>query len=158
MDRLINPKVRFITISCNTPGAGAPIDSLNRQSFFRFDQDSVLHRITINSNITCSGALAQKIAAVAYNQGENSVGVVQSAQPWPGLIWSDDLLNPVAGTILSSKSVSIDMHDIFVQSGTGIGIYANGIGTGNININVSFTYNPIAEWVNFREPTAGVKL
>ncbi|NBO53135.1 MAG: hypothetical protein EBU84_00760 [Actinobacteria bacterium] len=158
MDRIINPKARFVTISCNTPGAGAPIDTLNRQSFFKFDQDSVLHRITINSNIVCNGALSQKLAAVAYNQGENSVGVIQSAQPWPGLIWVDDLLNPVAGTILSAKSVSIDMRDIFVHSNTGIGIYANGIGAGNINVNVSIIYNPIAEWVNFREPTIGVRL
>lgn len=118
----------------------------------------MLHRVTINSNITCNGALAQKIAAVAYNQGENALGVIQTSQPWPGIIWADDLLNPAAGTILSSKSVSIDMQDIFIHAGTGIALYANGIGTGNINVNVSIIYNPIAEWVNFREPTIGVKL
>jgi hypothetical protein len=49
------------------------------------------------------------------------------------------------------------MNEFFVHSGTGMGIYANGL-NGNARINATIAFNPIAEWINFREPTIGVRI
>jgi hypothetical protein len=49
------------------------------------------------------------------------------------------------------------MNEFFVHTGTGIGIYVNGL-SGNANINATISFNPIAEWVNFREPTTAARI
>jgi hypothetical protein len=66
-------------------------------------------------------------------------------------------LNPIAGLVSDSKSNQIMMNEFFVHTDTGIGIYVNGINA-NININATIAFNPIAEWVNFREPTSGARI
>ena len=38
-----------------------------------------------------------------------------------------------------------------------LGIYVNGINA-SVNINATIAFNPIAEWVNFREPTVGARI
>jgi hypothetical protein len=35
-------------------------------------------------------------------------------------------------------------------------VYVNGL-AGNVNINATIAFNPVAEWVNFREPTIGIR-
>ena len=156
--RSINPKHRFVTISCNTAGAGVPLATLARQSFFRFDQDSVIASVTVSSNITLNGALSQAIAAVAYNQGDNSVGV-NLPDPTLAIMWMDEALNPVAGLTTFSKAVSLSFDPFLATSGTSIGLYANGLGANrSINVSVSIAYSPLSEWVNFREPRVAVHL
>jgi hypothetical protein len=49
------------------------------------------------------------------------------------------------------------MNEFFAHTDTGIGIYVNGINA-SININATIAFNPIAEWVNFREPTSGARI
>lgn len=156
--RAVIPKPRFATISCNTAGVGVPLATLARQAFFKFDQDSVITSVTINSNITLNGALAQAIVAVAYNQGENSVGVVLP-DPTLAVMWMDETLNPVAGLNTFSKSVQLKFDGFLATSQTSIGLYANGLGANrSINANVSIAYSPFSEWVNFREPRVAVRV
>ena len=73
------------------------------------------------------------------------------------ILWRDEILNPAAGIITDSKSTQIMMNEFFVHTGTGLGIYVNGI-NGNANISATISFNPIAEWVNFREPTYGARI
>jgi hypothetical protein len=49
------------------------------------------------------------------------------------------------------------MNEFFAHTDTGIGIYVNGVNA-NININATIAFNPIAEWINFREPTSGARI
>ena len=139
---------------------GAPLATLFRASFFRFPQDSIIHYVSINSTFLANGAFSQVIGAIAYGQGQDNIGFNLGAgidNTADEIIWRDELLNPVAGVVTADKSTQIMMNEYFVHTGTGIGIYVNG-SSGNANINATIAFNPIAEWVNFREPTIGARI
>ena len=164
IQRNINPKPRFVTLTASVPSTGAfvgaPLATLHRASFFRFPQDSIIHYVSINSTFLANGAFSQVIGAIAYGQGQDNIGFNLGAgldNTADEVIWRDELLNPVAGVVTADKSTQIMMNEYFVHTGTGIGIYVNG-SNGNANINATIAFNPIAEWVNFREPTTGARL
>jgi hypothetical protein len=163
IERSINPKPRFVTLTSNpSTGAlvGVPLATLYNAAFFRFPQDSIIHYVMVNSTLTCNGALSQAIGAIAYGQGNQTIGEVFSAGATnfaDNVIWRDELLNPAAGVISDSKSNQIVMNEFFVHTDTGIGIYVNGINA-SVNINATIAFNPIAEWINFREPTIGARI
>jgi hypothetical protein len=163
IQRNINPKPRFVTLTSNpSTGAlvGVPLATLHNAAFFRFPQDSIIHYVMVNSTLTCNGALSQAIGSIAYGQGNQTIGEVFSAGATnfaDNVIWRDELLNPAAGVISDSKSNQIVMNEFFVHTDTGIGIYVNGINA-SVNINATIAFNPIAEWVNFREPTSGARV
>ena len=139
---------------------GVPLATLFRASFFRFPQDSIIHYVSINSTFLANGAFSQVIGAIAYGQGQDNIGFNLSAgldNTADEVIWRDELLNPVAGVVTADKSTQIMMNEYFVHTGTGIGIYVNGL-SGNANINATIAFNPVAEWVNFREPTIGARI
>ena len=164
IQRNINPKPRFVTLTASVPSTGAfvgaPLATLFRASFFRFPQDSIIHYVSINSTFLANGAFSQVIGAIAYGQGQDNIGFNLGAgidNTADEIIWRDELLNPVAGVVTADKSTQIMMNEYFVHTGTGIGIYVNGL-SGNANINATIAFNPIAEWVNFREPTTGARI
>lgn len=164
IQRNINPKPRFVTLISSVPSTGAfvgvPLATLHRQAFFQFPQDSIIHYISIASTLSINGAFSQAIAALSYNQG--ALSIQPSLNPTidnfqDDIIWRDEVLNPAAGQVTVSKFSQIMMNEFFVHTGSGIGIYVNGV-NGNANINATIAFNPIAEWVNFREPTAGARI
>jgi hypothetical protein len=160
IQRTINPKPRFVTLISALPFVGAPLGTLHRTAFFNFPQDSVIHYVSINSTFSVDGAFAQVTGAVAYGQGQTTITSILGAGLEnfdDGIIWRDELLNPAAGTVSDSKSNQIMFNEFFVHAGTIIGIYANGL-NGNARINATISFNPIAEWTNFREPTIGVRI
>lgn len=163
INRNINPKPRFVTLTSGpSTGAlvGVPLATLNKAAFFRFPQDSIIHFVMVNSILTATGALAQAIGAIAYGQGDNTIGFDLNAgadNATDNIIWRDEFINPGAGTISEGKSTQIIMNEFFVHTGTGFGIYVNGINAA-VNINATIAFNPIAEWVNFREPTHGARI
>jgi hypothetical protein len=164
IQRNINPKPRFVTLTASVPSTGAfvgvPLATLWRASFFRFPQDSIIHYISINSTFLANGAASQVIGAIAYGQTNDNIGFSLNAgfeNTTDEIIWRDELLNPVAGVVTADKSTQIMMNEYFVHTGSGVGIYVNGI-NGNANINATIAFNPIAEWVNFREPTTGARI
>jgi hypothetical protein len=164
IERNINPKPRFVTLISSVPNTGTfvgvPLATLHKQAFFQFPQDSIVHYISIASTFSITGAFSQAIAALSYNQGANSIQPTLNAGAdnfQDDIVWRDELLNPAAGAITISKFSQIMMNEFFCHTGTGFGIYVNGIG-GNCNINATIAFNPIAEWVNFREPTYGARL
>ena len=164
IQRNINPKPRFVTLTASVPSTGtfvgSPLATLYKASFFRFSQDSIIHYVSINSTFLANGAASQVIGAIAYGQGQDNIGFNLGTgldNTADEVIWRDELLNPVAGVVTADKSTQIMMNEYFVHTGTGIGIYVNGI-NGNANINATIAFNPITEWVNFREPTIGVRI
>lgn len=139
---------------------GAPLTTLHKASFFTFPQDSIIHYVLINSSFLANGAASNVIGAVAYGQNQDHIGFNLGAGNdnfFDNAIWRDELLNPAAGVVTADKSTQIMMTEFFVHSGTGIGIYVNGL-SGNANINATIAFNPIAEWINFREPTIGARI
>lgn len=164
IERNINPKPRFVTLIASVPSTGAfvgaPLATLYKAAFFRFQQDSIIHYISINSTFLANGAASQVIGAIAYGQGQENIGVNLGSglnNTADDVLWRDELLNPVAGVVTADKSTQIMMNEYFVHTGTGIGIYVNG-SNGNANINATIAFNPIAEWINFREPTIGARI
>jgi len=163
IQRNINPKPRFVTLTSGpSTGAlvGVPLATLYNAAFFRFPQDSIIHYVMVNSTLTCNGAASQAIGAIAYGQGNQTIGEVFGTglnNFADNVLWRDELLNPAAGVISDSKSNQIVMNEFFVHTDSSIGIYVNGINA-SININATIAFNPIAEWVNFREPTSGARV
>lgn len=139
---------------------GVPLATLFNAAFFRFPQDSIIHYVMVNSTLTCNGALSQAIGAIAYGQGNQTIGEVFGTglnNFADNVLWRDELLNPAAGVISDSKSNQIVMNEFFVHTDSSIGIYVNGINA-SVMINATIAFNPIAEWVNFREPTSGARI
>ena len=163
IQRNINPKPRFVTLTSNpSTGAlvGVPLATLFNAAFFRFPQDSIIHYVMVNSTLTCNGAASQAIGAIAYGQGNQTIGEVFGTglnNFSDNVLWRDELLNPAAGVISDSKSNQIVMNEFFVHTDSSIGIYVNGINA-SVMINATIAFNPIAEWVNFREPTSGARV
>ena len=163
IERSINPKPRFVTLTSNpSTGAlvGVPLATLFNAAFFRFPQDSIIHYVMVNSTLTCNGALSQAIGAIAYGQGNQTIGEVFGTglnNFADNVLWRDELLNPAAGVISEGKSTQIIMNEFFVHTDSSIGIYVNGINA-SVMINATIAFNPIAEWVNFREPTSGARI
>jgi hypothetical protein len=163
IQRNINPKPRFVTLTSNpSTGAlvGVPLATLFNAAFFRFPQDSIIHYVMVNSTLTCNGALSQAIGAIAYGQGNQTIGEVFGTglnNFADNVLWRDELLNPAAGVISDSKSNQIVMNEFFVHTDSSIGIYVNGTNA-SVMINATIAFNPIAEWVNFREPTSGARI
>lgn len=163
IQRNINPKPRFVTLTSNpSTGAlvGVPLATLFNAAFFRFPQDSIIHYVMVNSTLTCNGAASQAIGAIAYGQGNQTIGEVFGTglnNFADNVLWRDELLNPAAGVISDSKSNQIVMNEFFVHTDSSIGIYVNGINA-SVMINATIAFNPIAEWVNFREPTSGARV
>jgi hypothetical protein len=163
IERSINPKPRFVTLTSGpSTGAlvGVPLATLFNAAFFRFPQDSIIHYVMVNSTLTCNGALSQAIGVIAYGQGNQTIGENFGAglpNFTDNVLWRDEVLNPIAGVISEGKSTQIILNEFFVHTDTGIGIYVNGINA-SININATIAFNPIAEWVNFREPTSGARV
>lgn len=163
IQRNINPKPRFVTLTSG-PSTGAlvgiPLATLYKASYFRFPQDSIIHYVMVNSTLTCNGALSQAIGSVAYSKDAQSIGEFFGAgldNFADSIIWRDELLNPAAGTVSEGKSTQIIMNEFFAHTDTSIGIYVNGINA-SVCINATIAFNPIAEWVNFREPTIGSRI
>jgi len=139
---------------------GVPLATLFNAAFFRFPQDSIIHYVMVNSTLTCNGAASQAIGAIAYGQGNQTIGEVFGTglnNFADNVLWRDELLNPAAGVISDSKSNQIVMNEFFVHTDSSIGIYVNGINA-SVMINATIAFNPIAEWVNFREPTSGARV
>jgi len=163
IQRNINPKPRFVTLTSNpSTGAlvGVPLATLFNAAFFRFPQDSIIHDVMVSSTLTCNGALSQAIGSIAYGQGNQTIGEVFGTglnNFADNVLWRDELLNPAAGVISDSKSNQIVMNEFFVHTDSSIGIYVNGINA-SVMINATIAFNPIAEWVNFREPTSGARI
>ena len=163
IQRNINPKPRFVTLTSN-PSTGAlvgiPLATLFNAAFFRFPQDSIIHYVMVNSTLTCNGAFSQAIGVLAYGQGNQTFGenfVAGEPNFADSVLWRDELLNPAAGILSDSKSSQITMNEFFVHTDSSIGIYVNGINA-SVMINATIAFNPIAEWVNFREPTSGARV
>ena len=163
IQRNINPKPRFVTLTSNpSTGAlvGVPLATLFNAAFFRFPQDSIIHYVMVNSTLTCNGAASQAIGVIAYGQGNQTFGENFTAGAdnfADSILWRDELLNPAAGVVSDSKSNQITMNEFFVHTDSSIGIYVNGINA-SVLINATIAFNPIAEWVNFREPTIGARI
>ena len=139
---------------------GIPLATLFNAAFFRFPQDSIIHYVMVNSTLTCNGAFSQAIGVLAYGQGNQTFGESFNAGATnfaDSVLWRDELLNPAAGILSDSKSSQITMNEFFVHTDSSIGIYVNGINA-SVLINATIAFNPIAEWVNFREPTTGARI
>jgi hypothetical protein len=80
--------------------------------------------------------------------------------PTDGVIYADSFaptLSVGATEMNASKSTSIHTQDMFVKANETILARIVGTGTFSSFIDVSIAFNPISEWVNFREPTIGVR-
>jgi len=152
IERIINPKPRFVTLSGEAGGTGSAA-TMQRLSTFRFDQDSLINSITINSNFLCSGAGSEVSSAVAFTDAISFSNSVSLTEVRENAVWLESLINPIAGTITSSKSVFIDLKKYFAKGNSQLNCYMSAINgatrRGQVNATVSF--NTVEEWKNFKE-------
>lgn len=151
--RTINPFPRFVTLlgsDAASPG------SLNLQDGFVFETDSVLHSISITEFGRLSGALPCTYA-VAVALGQNNSVVF--SPPWENVIYANNPLNVSATEVTINNALTIPLNDVAVKAGLRIGVYlGGGAGTNVCTISASLQFTSLSEWVNFREPRAGVRI
>jgi len=119
-----------------------------------------MHSMMINSTLVANGAASLTTAAITYGSGTPSITFILGAgisNNTETVIWRDNLQNPAAGVLSDGKSTQFMFNEFFVHAGTEITIYVNGI-SGTLDVNAAISFNPIAEWINFREPTTGARI
>jgi hypothetical protein len=164
IQRNINPKPRFVTLTASVPSTGAfvgaPLATLWKTASFKFIEDSIMHSMLINSTLVADGAASLATAAITYGNGSPSITFILGAgisNNTETVIWRDNLQNPAAGVLSDGKSTQFMLNEFFVHAGTEVTIYVNGL-SGTLDVNATIAFNPIAEWVNFREPTSGTRV
>lgn len=164
IQRNINPKPRFVTLTASTPATGAfvgaPLGTLWKTATFKFAEDSIMHSMLINSTLVANGAASQVAAAITYGNAPDSITSILGAgisNTTETILWRDQLQNPAAGVLSDGKSTQFMFNEFFIHAGTSITLFVNGV-SGNLDVNAAISFNPIAEWVNFREPTVGVRI
>lgn len=164
VQRNINPKPRFVTLTASVPSTGAfvgvPLATLWKTASFKFTEDSIMHSMLINSTLVANGAASQATAAITYGNPADSLTFILGAgisNATETVLWRDQLQNPAAGVLSDGKSTQFMFNEFFVHAGTSITLYVNGL-SGLLDVNAAISFNPIAEWVNFREPTIGARI
>lgn len=164
IQRNINPKPRFVTLTASVPSTGilvgVPLATLWKTANFKFTEDSIMHSMLINSTMVANGAASQVTAAITYGNAADSITFIQGAgltNTTETVLWRDQLQNPAAGVLSDGKSTQFMFNEFFVHAGTSITLFVNGL-SGLIDVNAAISFNPIAEWVNFREPTIGARI
>jgi hypothetical protein len=164
IQRNINPKPRFVTLTASVPSTGAfvgvPLATLWKTASFRFIEDSIMHSMMINSTLVANGAASLATAAITYGAGSPSITFILGTDLTNNtetVIWRDNLQNPAAGVLSDGKSTQFMFNEFFVHAGTEITVYVNGL-SGTLDVNAAISFNPIAEWINFREPTVGARI
>ena len=148
----ITPKPRFFNLSLGVNNL-----SLFNSAKFTFPEDAVLRYMTIVTSSSTNG-VASVFMAVAFN-APDILG--STAIPNEGVIYADSFATTLAvgaNEMNSSKSTSIHTQDMFTKANETILTRIVGTGTFTGFIDISIAFNPIAEWVNFREPTIGARI
>lgn len=159
--RTINPPKRFVNFPVFSSGFGGPATA-NLLAEFKFDTDSILHSCNMQVQFSIPPAAGAVFASLAValidlsgfdiNSGINSSLLYAKAS-------NGGLTGPPATQQLIpfTQRVHIDM---LVRAGTTLSIVAqdNAVAVVQIDGGVSFSFTPLSEWVNFREPGTTVRL
>ena len=148
----ITPKPRFFNLSLAVSNL-----SLFNSAKFTFPEDAVLRYMTVVASSSTNG-IGSVLMAVAFNApdiaGSNVI-------PNDGVIYADSFAPTLAvgaTEMNASKATYIDTQDMFIKANETILTRIVGTGTFSSFIDISIAFNPISEWVNFREPTVAVRI
>jgi hypothetical protein len=150
----VTPKPRFFNLSLNVNNL-----SLTNSAKFVFPESAILRYITVVTSSSTNGPLGSINMALAFNAPDIAGATFV---PVDGVIYADSFtptLGVGAGVELNgTKATYIDTQDMLI--GASEFILARIIGTGTFTgvLDASIAFNPLSEWINFREPTSGVRI
>lgn len=151
--RITNPQPRIDTVWVQS---GTPASRL----FLEFEQDSVVHQVTSSVQLICEPGVSCAVSCgflsdpqVIAGPRPNNAAAIHAYQcnAAPGL----------AGPLALSYQNSTPMGTCLVKAGTRFRVVVETSGAPLILPAFGFFsifYNPLSEWVNFREPTTAVRL
>lgn len=160
--RTINPPRRFVNFPIFASGFGG-LATANLVEEFRFETDSILHSCNMQVQFSippAAGAIfaslavtLSNLAGIDINDGINNALLYAKAS-------NGGLTGPPATNQLIPFTAMLEMENMLVRAGTVLQIVSqyNAVAVVQIDGGVSFSFTPLSEWVNFREPTVGVRL
>lgn len=163
--RTVNPRRRFVSIPFHSLGVTGAVAT------YKFDVDSVIH--TLESQVQlCLGApdippppapvpVGRVTVAGGFDfTGLNPAGSVTGYTHVHRLSTCMDLLE-LPGAFSEPIWRSTDMGQMLILSGTIFTIVVQEtVGSPLLSAEGTFTiaFNPLSEWINFREPTVAVRI
>lgn len=150
----VTPKPRFFNLSLNVNNL-----SLTNSNKFVFPESAILRYITVVTSSSTNGPLGSVNMSLSFNTPDVAGA---TNLPVDGVIYADSFtptLGVGAGVELNgSKATYIDTQDMLI--GASEFLIARIIGTGTFTgvIDASIAFNPLSEWINFREPTSAVRI
>lgn len=150
----VTPKPRFRNLNLNVNNL-----SLTNSARFVFPEDAILRYITISASISTNGPLSNAGLTLSFNTPDVA-GAINL--PVDGVIYADSFVPTLgvgAGVELNgTKSVYIDTQDMLVGANEFLLARIVGFGTFTGVIDACIAFNPLSEWINFREPTTAVRI
>lgn len=159
--RAINPPRRFVNFPVFFSGFGG-LGTSNLIDEFKFDTDSILHSCNMQVQFSIPPVAGAVFASLAVgltdlsgfdiNSGINNALLYAKAS-------NGGLTGPPATSQLIPFTQRVET-DMLVRAGTKLSIVAqdNAVAVVQIDGGISFSFTPLSEWVNFREPTTAVRL
>lgn len=162
--RTINPLRRFVSLPVIL---GSPVGTafVYGQTIhaFRFEQDSILHSVNMQSQfatpITANPAFL--LMGVGFSNPQGLSMEEQGDFILLAFSGNADAAGPTTVKQITTFNDRVQFENMVVRSGAilYVGVQANSTSSGwDITGNVSISFSTLSEWVNFREPTVGVRL
>ena len=162
--RTINPPRRFTSFPVII---GSPVGTAfvfgQTISRFRFEQDSILHTVNMQSQFATpiTAASAFLIMAVGFSDMDGLSMEDQNDYILMAVSGNGDAAGPTTVKQITTFTNQVETHNMLVRAGSvlHVGIQANSTASGwDISGNVTISFSTLSEWVNFREPTVAVRL
>ena len=150
----VTPKPRFFNLSLNVNNL-----SLTNSAKFVFPESAILRYITVVTSSSVNGPLGSASMTLSFNTPD-----VPGATNLPvdGVIYADSFVPTLAigagVEVNGTKATYIDTQDMLI--GASEFMIARIVGTGTFvgTIDAAIAFNPLSEWINFREPTVAVRI
>ena len=150
----VTPKPRFFNPSLRVNNL-----SLTNSARFVFPESAILRYITVVTSNSVNGPLGSVGMSLSFNT-PNVPGATNL--PVDGVIYGESFVPTLAigagVEVNGTKATYIDCQDMLV--GASEFLIARIVGTGTFvgAIDAAIAFNPLSEWINFREPTTAVRI
>jgi len=150
----VTPKPRFFNLSLRVNNL-----SLTNSAKFVFPESAILRYITAVVSSSTNGPLSSVGMTLSFNTPDIAGA---TNLPVDGVIYADSFVPTLgvgAGIELNgNKATYIDTQDMLIGASEFVIARIVGTGTFTGTIDASIAFNPLSEWINFREPTTAVRI
>lgn len=160
--RTINPPRRFVNFPFVASSFGG-VNIANTLEEFRFQTDSIFHTCNMQVQFSippAAGAVFASIAVTLSNLNGTDINTSINDALLYARASNGGITGPPVTNQLIPFAAMLETDNMLVRAGTILQLVYqdNAVAVVQVEGGVSFSFTPLSEWVNFREPTVAVRL